>query len=228
LLRTINHGLLVIADLAEVLRLVLIGEGWFHGYREQDPSDLLLLIANRLGFVRSWSLSQQLVPRHVQRDAVVPIITLEHVVPLEMPQAKELHDGADDAPRPLAFADCLAAFADSLTDRQVQIYREIQLNHNTAGQVQMKRFRARRTSTGAIETYAIRTPLAGADRLPCALFGVILHIGGENLNTGHYHAYVVRNGRMYCCNDARIMDVTGQPAWAQALADGYLYFYRNP
>jgi hypothetical protein len=237
--RLINGGALVERDFAELLREALISNGWHHGYREQDPSELLMLIADELHFVRPWQMSQQVVPAQVVPDQVMPdevvpdevvpdevapvIITREHVFPLEISKSGLL---------PVAFSACYAAFATSVTDLQVPISRTAELINQSEGPVQIKRFRHRYNTDGAREVVADRTPLAAADPATLAngntpLYGIILQLGGDSLDRGHYHAYVVRNGHTYCCSDDTVTDVTGQQADADARANGYMYFYRT-
>lgn len=46
----------------------------------------------------------------------------------------------------------------------------------------------------------------------CPATGIVKHLGGVSVTSGHYHARVTRNGHVYRCNDAVVDETTTENA----------------
>lgn len=55
------------------------------------------------------------------------------------------------------------------------------------------------------------------------LIAVAVHMG-QSISSGHYIAYVKRNGSWYCCNDSNVSECSEKDAMS---SNAYLLFYRQ-
>jgi hypothetical protein len=217
-IRLINNSQIISFDVTELVRWALIASEWPSGAGEQDPADLLLHIANKLTFDKPVILHLKTLRNDTPSDQVSWVPTPEHLIPLAIPQ-----NGSDDT----SLGACLKAFLDEDLnedergeDKRIQLLRKCEFPPPGVAVLQMKRY----NSNGS----RLNTRLSGMEKIVAdsgsiPLTTVIRHIG-EQLTTGHYHAYVCRNGRFFCCNDSTVA-ITDPAQLDDAIREGYVFFY---
>ncbi|MGZ5445230.1 MAG: hypothetical protein ACXW5U_25560 [Thermoanaerobaculia bacterium] len=224
-IRLVNNGQRVAWDVTALVREALIACGWHGGRTEQDPAELMTLLFDWLNLPLCMTLGQQTVRNNAARTDVAPpwVNDADCLLPLEIALA-----GTQ--------ASCLQRFAyedlDSAqygpTDTRIQVYRRITVSQPGVAVLQMKRYSNIGEATFRNDTVVTgfeSVTLGGAAR---PVTGFIRHIG-PSLVTGHYDAYVTRNGKHYRCNDVTVTDFTAKADdVAEALGEAYMFFYDNP